>query len=279
MTELRPEIVERAARLACLGMTGWALRLFPAGGMAALPAWGWSGGLNLLLGWTGERLPTPTLGLAAIDAAEAERMLADGARVAFLAGAALPSATQIGLWSGFTPTADSCYHFALIQVGAGGVPTPIDPREVQTRFTDGGGAWRPTMPNAPAGLGALLLPGDKPLVRWCYSRLGEQAAPTSFSVFAAAPGVAFDFATPLAQIGFTAGKTHYEYVGAALSAGDERFYTVRASKLDGTLGPIPRLGQSFSPDYGAVTQARCPRVTVPSSAPSAIDNLRLEVAR
>lgn len=77
-------------------------------------------------------------------------------------------------------------------------------------------------------MSAARLPGNVPCVRWSYSRFGEQDAPSAFQVFARDDGSDFDFDTPVGTAAFVPGRRLYTWTGEALSAGDVRYYTVRA---------------------------------------------------
>lgn len=224
-------------------------------------AWPLTEGCYLLLRWDGERRPYPTL---------------DGSngRPALIVGFALAGATSIKEFADVTHAAGTTYHYAVVAVGPGGVAEEIAPERIVTRVFDGGGALLGLMPNAPAAIAADVVTGNKPLIRWAYSRWYEQVTPVRFEVYASS-GAAFNFATPAGTVSWQSGVTGYEWTGAALTAGDARWYTVRAVSAAGVKSLIPRTGLTPSPDYAAVELARCPKVIVPA-APSAGLSLYLE---
>ena len=162
---------------------------------------------------------------------------------------------------------DGVHHFALLSLGPGGVPHAINAHEIQTRVFVASALVGLT-PNAPTMLQATRLPGNKPCLKWVYSRYGEQSAPVEFRVFQCDDETEFNFGAPVAVLQFKAAQTRYSWTGAALAVGDLRYYTVRAYTAGGVASLAPRVGQTPSPDYTTVDKANCPFVEAPDAPPS-----------
>ena len=249
--ELRPDLVRRhLALLASMasGQSGLASR---CGARRGRPGWSLFEGCNLLLRWSGERLPLPALGDP--DARQAE-----------VVGFAAADATQIDTFDDTPHAVDTIYHYGLVQVGGGGVPNELHPFETRTVYVDAGGDLHTGLPNAPAVVSVRLLPGDLPLVTWMFSTAHQQAAASEFRVYAADDVSAFDFEDPIGTVSYVANQTRYEWTGEALSPSDVRYYTVRSATAGGVLSLIPRTGLCPSGSYSSVDKGRCPMVQVPA---------------
>lgn len=220
-----------------------------------------SGGL-LLLCWSGELLPYPALDVR------------DGARAAGLVGFAPDGEASIDTWSGISFT-DGVHHFAVVPVSPAGVPGDVLPSEVVTRVRSGG-AWLAHLPATPGLVSVRRLPGNLPLVRWCYSRVGEASACDRFEVYETTPPTAFNFAAPVATVAFAADRTRYSWTGDALSVGDVRHYTVRAVTAGGVKSLIPRSDAPPSSDYGSVPLERSARIEIWQGPPADAGDLFVE---
>lgn len=260
MIDERPDIVEAYMRDQSLALGALGLRAHLP---SSWPTWPWGDGANLLICWSGERLPIPSLNPW-------------DDRSAIIVGFVYPDQEQIDTYGDFTPPADTVYWFTMVQLGGGGADSAIDVEEIQPRVTNGSAEWLGLLPNAPASLHASFLPGLKPRFSWVYSRFNEQVQPDHFAVFESIDAAAFNFASPVATVAFNGRGTRYEWIGAGLSAGDVRHYTVRAVSAKGVSSLIPRLGRAPSPDYDDVGLARCPKLVAPRG-PTAINNLWLGV--
>jgi hypothetical protein len=266
MFEPRPDIVERY-----IALQGLAARGGSALGMLTVPrrtrpTWGQVDGLNLLLRWQGDEIPLPTLDPG-------------GARPAEIVGLASADAEQIETFADVTHAADTVYHYAIVQLGGGGVATRINPFEVQTRVFDSGGSLLGYMPNAPDAPSVRMLADGKPYLTWTYSTFKQQAPPAMFNVYVTDGASDFDFGTPTAQVAYEPSRTRYDWTQDALSPGDVRYYTVRAESAAGVKSLIPRLGLCPSGDYNWVSKGRCPVIQIPAGPPAEVENLHLEVVR
>ena len=248
----RPDIVRRygLTQQRLLGAMGLRLGLRRPRGRAA---WPWGAASELLITWSCERTPYPTLDRPGID------------RPAIIVGHAVNAATQIDTWAGVALD-DGIHHFAIVSVGPGGMMTEIDPLEVVTRIKSGGN-WIADPPNPPSLIAVNRLSGNRPRVSWSHSRVAEQGQVEEFRVFASS-GAAFNFASPAATVAYRSGRTRYEWIGSGLSEGDTRWYTVRAVTALGVMSLIPRRNAPPSGDYNAVGLEWCARITMPSAPPS-----------
>lgn len=245
------------------GYTGAGMRLPVRRGRCA---WVEHAGRQVLLRWSGELLPLPALGIE------------PGRREAEIVGLAAEGAAEVVTWSDVVWSANTVYHLAVVQIGGGGVLHELSPLEVITRATDGAGAMRGLLPNAPSSLALQRLAGNKPLLTWTYSGFREATPAASFRVFATTEFGAFDFNTPLATVQAEWGRTRYEWLGSALTPGDVRYFTVRAVSAAGVMSLIPRTGLAPSGDYDAVERERCPCLRVPGSPPAYLEDVFAEVA-
>lgn len=264
MIELRPSFADVEVALDALAVRGGgelAIELMLRRGRCV---WPWDEGVYVLVRWAGERQPLPA----------ADPL--DGAPAFEIVGVAPFDDSKIDEFADVADIANTVYHYALLAIGGGGAVPEIDPLQVQERSIDGAGNVRGLMPNAPSALDVGLLAGNRPHLAWAYSRVYEQAAPSVFRIYQTDGASAFNFAAPAASVPFIAGVTRYDWLGPALNAGDERYWTVRAESAAGVLSLIPRIGDTPSPDYDAVPKLRCPGLIVPSVAPAAPDNFALE---
>ncbi|MDX2197907.1 MAG: hypothetical protein SF069_02930 [Phycisphaerae bacterium] len=255
-----------AKEIALLSAEPWAL-VSPPADVRAVFSPVIEQGYHALLRWSGEIEPLPE-----------HPELIGSDRVAEIVGLAGGDLTAIAEFPGTAKAADTIYHYAPVQVSPGGKATRVRREQVVTRVTDGAGNWRGLMPNPPAHLHAQLLAGYVPLLRWNYSHAFEQTPPAGgFKVFSATKAAAFDFNAPLATVPYIEGKTLYEYVGTALTPGDERYYIVRAAAADGTLSLIPRVGLGPSGSYLSVDKVDCAYLAVRGGPPAALTSAIAEV--
>lgn len=264
MTELRPDLVERHLRLRARlarGRSGFGQRTVARRGR---PGWILQGGANLLLRWAGERLPWP-------------KVCVPGERAAEIVGFAWPEAEHVYTYADVLHQADTIYHYAMVQASGGGVLNGIEPFEVVTRSFDGGASVRGLMPNTPGALDVQLLADNRPLLSWSYSAARQQTAPARFRVYLTA-GPTFDFANPDGSVDYVRGRTRYSWAGPVLSAGDVRYFTVRAESAAGVLSLIPRGGLCPAGSYDSVELGRCPIVRVPVGPPAPVEDVWPEVS-
>lgn len=225
MMRQRPDIVREHMRVRARAWGGLGLRGHLPG---PLRNWVWRNGAGVLVCWAGERLPLPTLDPA-------------GTRPAWVVGLAPGLEGQVDTFADVS-FADGVYHFAVLAAAPAGAVAEIEPLEVQTRVYDGG-ALVGLMPNAPSLVQVRRLGGNRPRVSWTYSRVGEQAAPSSFEVYACDETTEFDFdAAAAGSTVFASGRRRYHWVGDPLEEGDVRYYTVRAMTAGGVQSLIPRNG-------------------------------------
>lgn len=212
-------------QIAAWGQIG---RILPIG----FVTWPQPDGGGALLAWSGERLP-PSL-FAPRDGYAWARCV--GYR---------PDATSLFQTFAGEILADGTWHLAPAEIDGHG-RVHVIPEDVQTvTVTAGAPVLRP---NAPSGLEGALLSNDRPLLRWTYSRRHEQLEAVDFAVYEST-GAAFDFVSPpLAVVTALRGQTYFDWVGAPLTAGKTKYYTVRARDAAGVLSLIPRIGKTPSPD-------------------------------
>jgi hypothetical protein len=261
----RPDIVARHVRTQILALGALDL-------VAHLPGpwkiWPWRLGASLLLGWIGERLPTPTL---------EPRSGQSTARVLGLAGGLGGNAPTINTLNGLTFAANRVMNFADVSVGPGGVPHGIVTREVRAEAFDGAGQWIGPLPNPPRLYAARLLPGNVPLIEWVYSAYGHAAPPAEFRIYRRTDAADFNFTAPLATVAYIAGVTRYVWQDGGLSSGAVRYYTVRAASAAGKQSLIPRVAAPPATDYSSVPKARAVRVEASAGAPVSDPDVVLEV--
>jgi len=226
--------------------------------------WAWRSGAGVLVCWKGERLPYPVL-----DPWRTEE------RQAAVVGIAPGLSGSVDTFGDVT-FSDGVYHFAVVTFGPGGVPAEIDPLEVQTRVFDGGQLLG-LLPNAPSLVQVRRLTGGKPYVSWTYSRVGEQAAPSAFTVYACDEESDFNFGNPAGSVSFEIGRRRYGWTGTALSPGDVRYYTVRAVSAVSVKSLIPRNGRCPSGVYDTVSKGYCARLEIPVGPPDDVGTLGIEV--
>jgi len=257
----RLDIVRRQMRCQWMGRGPLGLRAMLR---RTRPVWPHLSGIGLLICWDGERLPYPTLHPHRTD-------LRQAAVVGWAPG---PSGSVDTF--GDLSFADGVYHFAVVPFSEGGVPTGIEPFEIQTRVFDGAQLVG-LMPNSPSLVQVRRLAGNKPLVTWIYSRIGEQVPPEKFEIYATDEDNDFNFASPAAEVAWVDGVSRYRWTGTALSPGDKRYYAVRAIAADGVKSLIPRNGLPPAPNYNSVDKGRCAYLDVPGGPPSDVGSLGLEV--
>lgn len=259
MIELHPRMVRDVSRSRRLALAGLLARFADGAG-----EWMCRGGVYLLVRWSGERWPLPS-----IDP------LAD--RTAIIVGhVRAADAGKLRTYATVAHAVNTIYHYAVVPVSGGGIIGAINPLAITTRTTDGAGATRGAMPNAPSNLDVRLATGNVPVLRWAYSAAGEQTPPATFEVFASS-GSAFNFAAPLATVTYRRGQSQYVWSGAALNSGDARWYTVRAKSNGGVLSLIPQQGRCAAGDYDTVSLGHCPKLNVTTGAPPLAANVETEV--
>jgi hypothetical protein len=226
--------------------------------------WFHPSGCELLLTWTGELLPIPTLDIR------------DGTRECGIVGFVAGGQATIDSWSGLA-FPNGVHHFAIVGVSPGGSIAEILPHTVVTRVWNGG-ALLGYLPATPGLVNVRRLSNDAPLVTWCYSRSGEQATPDHFEVYETTPPTPFNFSLP-GFVPFAEDQTRYEWIGQPLSVGDVRHYTVRAVSAAGVKSLIPRIDATPSGDYNSVPLERSPRLEIYPGPPGDAGDLYLEALR
>lgn len=219
-------------------------------------------GGHVLVRWSGDRLPIPSI---------------DGStsRTAEIVGHAPSSATEIKEFAHVTHQ-DVVYHYATVQVSGGGKRGKLQVDEIVTRVFDKG-ELVDVLPNTPSRLSVSATPDLRPVLRWIYSGKRERALPDHFDIFVATRLADFNFAAPLASVAFSEKQSQYEWVGDPLSLGDERFYTVRAVTVGGVAGLIPRVAMSPSALYSSVDRFQTARLRIPDSTPAGVAGVVGEV--
>ncbi len=218
-----------------------------------------SGGGHLLVRWSGDRLPIPSI---------------DGStsRSAEIVGHMHASQAELVEFPHVTHDEDVVYHYATVQVSGGGKRGKLQVDEVLTRVYDKG-VLVDLLPNTPSCLSVSATPDLRPILRWIYSGKRERALPIRFDVFQATRSTDFNFDAPLASVTFKEEQSQYEWVGAPLSVGEERFYTVRAVTAGGVSGLIPRVALSPSSSYTSVDRFQTARLRIPDSTPEGVTDL------
>lgn len=122
--------------------------------------------------------------------------------------------------------ATTIWHYVRRQLSACALESdPSDPCTVQI---DADGDMILDTPNIPDSLAVEQVAGAKLKVRWRYSELGQEIAPTGFRIYIDS-GSGCDFDTPDATVAFAqGGGPEFSWTSAALSDGTTYKFCVRA---------------------------------------------------
>lgn len=126
--------------------------------------------------------------------------------------------------------ADTIWHYVRRQVSECALESdPSDPCIVQI---DGDGDMILATPNIPDSVTVEQLAGAKLKVRWRYSELSQEIAPTGFRIYIDS-GSGFDFDTPDATAAFAqGGGPEFSWTSSALNDGQTYKFCVRAYTTD-----------------------------------------------
>jgi len=122
--------------------------------------------------------------------------------------------------------ANTIWHYVRRQLSECALESdPSDPCIVRI---DGDGDMILDTPNIPDSLSAEQVAGAKLLVRWRYSELSQEIAPTGFRLYIDS-GSGFDFDTPDATVAFAqGGGPEFSWTSSALNNGQTYKFCVRA---------------------------------------------------
>ena len=155
-------------------------------------------------------------------------------------------------WQG-PGAAGSRWTYRLTAVGAAGVEDLSD-RAIREVVITSGGALANPIPRAPFSLTAKPLDTGAFLLRWRYNDKDQQIAPVDFAIFAGVGSPSF--ASPIATVNYSAGRSEYEYETAVISSStvEPWRFAIRArvtasrSELNSSEGP--RIPGTDTPPFG-----------------------------
>jgi hypothetical protein len=151
---------------------------------------------------------------------------------AAIVGAAGAQATTIRTFPWVSHSADTEYTYRLMAVGGGGVENVADEVTTVAPF-DSGGDWVGLRPNAPTDLRVTAASGGKFVLRWTYTREGEQVEPAQFRIYNDAGSGDVDYETVVATVSYRRGRFHYLALSSAFSDGVRVRWGVRAVSASG----------------------------------------------
>ncbi len=149
-----------------------------------------------------------------------------------IVGAAGADATTIRTFPWMMHDASTTYVYRLTAINGGGVENWSDEVVASTGF-DAAGDWVGSRPNAPADLRVTPGAGGKFVLRWTYSRPGEQAEPAAFRLYNDGGTGSVDFETIVATVEYRRGRFHYCYSSEAFASGTRVRWVVRAVSAEG----------------------------------------------
>jgi hypothetical protein len=126
--------------------------------------------------------------------------------------------------------ADTIWHFIRRQASGCGLESPdSDPCIV---LIDSAGDMYGDVPNAPLQLDIEAIAGGKFTLRWRYTAISQQVAPTGFRIYMDS-GSGFDFASPVATVtNPLGGPGEFEWTSGALTHGQPYRFCVRSWRED-----------------------------------------------
>ena len=203
-------------------------------------------GTVLTLGWFWERLSgchTVYRGQDGnIDYETIQAVMALGASQVSMPNQALP--------------ADTRWHYIRRQVSGCGLESDDSP--VCEVVIDSSGDMISDTPNPPLDLTIEQLSGGKLKLRWRYTRLAEEIAPTGFNIYMDS-GSGFNFDTPTATVPYgLGGMGEFEWISGALTHGLLYRFCIRSYRTGGgetrNTDFVAALADSVGPD--AITGLR-----------------------
>lgn len=144
-----------------------------------------------------------------------------------IVGAAGVDMETVRTFGWVTHEADTAYVYRLTAINGGGVENWTDVVTLDTAF-DGSGYWVGARPNAPGDLQVAPAAGGTLLLRWTYSREGEQAEPYEFHVYHDGGTGTVDFDSVVANVPYRRGRFHCSYLSEAFDHGTRIRWAVRA---------------------------------------------------
>ena len=135
------------------------------------------------------------------------------------------------------------WHFVRRQVSDCGLESTDS--DICRVVIDSEGDMIAAAPNAPVDLVAESLAGAVVRLRWRYSQLFEEVAPTGFRIYIDS-GSGFDFSTPDATVEYGLGGSEYEWTSGALDDGAAYKFCVRSYREE--LGPDLVINGTFEND-------------------------------
>ncbi len=142
-------------------------------------------------------------------------------------GAAGGGMVTIGNFPWRVHAADTSYVYGLRAIGGGGVESGASYPARAVSF-DGGGNLLGPRPNVPSGLVVRAKAGGRFELRWMYVSRFEESVPAVFEVYEDGGTGTVDFATAVGTVGYRPGKSHYEFLSAAVGHDVRRSWSVRA---------------------------------------------------
>jgi len=149
-----------------------------------------------------------------------------------IVGAAGADATTIRTFPWISHSPATNYTCRLTAIGGGGVENITDEVTAVVPF-DSEGHWVGLKPNAPTDLRVTAVSGGKFLLRWIYTRAGEQVEPAQFRIYNDGGSGAVNYETAVAMVTYGRGRFHYEALSSAFNDGVRVRWSVRAVSAAG----------------------------------------------
>jgi len=147
-------------------------------------------------------------------------------------GAAAGEATAISNFPWRAHAASTTYVYVVRSIGGGGVESSASHPARVAEFDDGG-VLVGLRPNSPSEVAVSGVSGGRFQVRWSYSSLSEEAAPSVFAIYHDDGTGVVDYETTVATVAYRRGRVHYAYTSQAFSHDVRRIWGVRAISASG----------------------------------------------
>jgi len=135
---------------------------------------------------------------------------------------------QIAIGNQMLP-ANSIWHYIRCQVGGCGLESDASPACI-VRIDENGDMFG-DMPNIPIPLEAQQVAGGKIRLRWRYSPIDQEIAPTSFNIYMDS-GSGFDYGNPIDSVNYDLGKAgEFTWLSGALAHGQLYRFIVRSDHV------------------------------------------------
>lgn len=149
-----------------------------------------------------------------------------------IVGAAGSSAGAIRTFPWITHIANTTYLYRINSINGGGVEEWDTDVSAQTAF-DHSAHWVGAVANGPGDLQVEPVVGGKFLLRWTYTRDGEQIEPGTFRIYNDNGTGTIDYGVVVATVTYRRGRFHYSYTSAAFAHETRIRWAVRAASAIG----------------------------------------------